>query len=186
MSVSQFHQSISYCMFILYLTTQKHHLTRTERNLGGGYLTKSTVLPQKLSSLTDLTHILAVVHSYREVSTWGYPEAVTNHTIPHTPIEWILGANGDSVSCISVGMEMRLNLESMSILVSLCVQQVEDELSSPVVLFKFSQEMSAGKSLILWILHTNPVYLQLLPPRPHLTSTKLSIDGFLCSALGWV
>lgn len=29
--------------------------------------------------------------------------------------------------------------------VSLCVQQVEDELSSPVVLFKFSQEMSAGK-----------------------------------------
>lgn len=28
---------------------------------------------------------------------------------------------------------------------SLCVQQVEDELSSPVVLFKFAQEMSAGK-----------------------------------------
>uniref|UniRef100_A0A671V6C2 Pyridoxal-dependent decarboxylase domain-containing protein 1 n=1 Tax=Sparus aurata TaxID=8175 RepID=A0A671V6C2_SPAAU len=33
--------------------------------------------------------------------------------------------------------------------VSLCVQQVEDELSSPVVLFKFSQEMSAGKANLL-------------------------------------
>uniref|UniRef100_A0A671VAY9 Pyridoxal-dependent decarboxylase domain-containing protein 1 n=1 Tax=Sparus aurata TaxID=8175 RepID=A0A671VAY9_SPAAU len=31
--------------------------------------------------------------------------------------------------------------------VSLCVQQVEDELSSPVVLFKFSQEMSAANLL---------------------------------------
>lgn len=30
-------------------------------------------------------------------------------------------------------------------MLSLCVQQVEDELSSPVVLFKFSQAMSAGK-----------------------------------------
>lgn len=28
---------------------------------------------------------------------------------------------------------------------SLCVQQVEDELSSTVVLFKYGQEMSAGK-----------------------------------------
>lgn len=33
---------------------------------------------------------------------------------------------------------------------SFCVQQVEDELSSPVVLFKFGQELSAGKG------HTHP------------------------------
>lgn len=37
--------------------------------------------------------------------------------------------------------------------VSLCLQQVEDELSSPVVLFKFCQDMSAGKGnsvKIIW------------------------------------
>lgn len=39
--------------------------------------------------------------------------------------------------------------------VSLCVQQVEDELSSPVVLFKFSQEMSAGKGCTPWTLQTD-------------------------------
>lgn len=38
--------------------------------------------------------------------------------------------------------------------VSLCLQQVEDELSSPVVLFKFCQDMSAGKGNSVEIIWT--------------------------------
>lgn len=43
----------------------------------------------------------------------------------------------------------------------MCVQQVEDELSSPVVLFKFCQEMSAGKGHTRWT-HEKHIYVPLL------------------------
>uniref|UniRef100_A0A671V477 Pyridoxal-dependent decarboxylase domain-containing protein 1 n=1 Tax=Sparus aurata TaxID=8175 RepID=A0A671V477_SPAAU len=44
------------------------------------------------------------------------------------------------------GIVQKIKHAATLVTVSLCVQQVEDELSSPVVLFKFSQEMSAASS----------------------------------------
>uniref|UniRef100_A0A8D3DFT1 Pyridoxal-dependent decarboxylase domain-containing protein 1 n=1 Tax=Scophthalmus maximus TaxID=52904 RepID=A0A8D3DFT1_SCOMX len=47
------------------------------------------------------------------------------------------------------GIVQKIKHATALVMVSLCAQQVEDELNSPVVLFKFSQEMSAGKILTL-------------------------------------
>lgn len=51
---------------------------------------------------------------------------------------------------LRISLDKDDNNECLKYLIGVfCAQQVEDELNSPVVLFKFSQEISAGKGLTL-------------------------------------
>lgn len=70
----------------------------------------------------------------------------------------------------------------------LCVQQVEDELSSPVVLFKFGQEMSAGKGHTHWTQNeTIPIFISVLQQeqnvspehKPSTQSTQIWVTNLL-------
>uniref|UniRef100_A0A8C3G0S2 Pyridoxal-dependent decarboxylase domain-containing protein 1 n=1 Tax=Cyclopterus lumpus TaxID=8103 RepID=A0A8C3G0S2_CYCLU len=60
---------------------------------------------------------------------------------------------------------------------SLCVQQVEDELSSPVVLFRFSQEMSSGKVHTPWTQNNLGEELLQLVPTSGLDVVELEDEG---------